>query len=60
MVAGVALAADPIMVVKSGDTLTSIAKRAGLSVSTLAELNALPDPNRIFPGQELRIGVEAE
>ena len=60
LVAGVALAADPIVVVKSGDTLTSIAKRSGLSVSALAELNALADPNRIYPGQELRVGVEPE
>jgi N-acetylmuramoyl-L-alanine amidase len=58
MVAGGALAADPVVVVKSGDTLTSIAKRNGLTVSTLVELNALPDPNLIYPGQQLRIGVD--
>ena len=57
-VAGVVLAADPTVVVKSGDTLSSIAKRNGVTVSTLVELNAIPDPNRIYPGQQLRVGIE--
>ena len=58
LVAGVALAADPVVIVKSGDTLTSIAKRTGVTVPSIVELNALPDPNRIFPGQSLRIGLD--
>ncbi len=50
------LAADPTVVVQPGDTLTSIARRHGLSVGRLAELNNLANPNRIFVGQRLRVG----
>ncbi len=49
-----ALAADPIVTVQSGDTLTSIARRHDVEISTLVELNALADPNRIYAGQRLR------
>jgi N-acetylmuramoyl-L-alanine amidase len=57
--AGAALAADPTVTVRPGDTLTAIAKRHGVSVRTIVDLNGLPDPNRIFPGQQLRIGTDA-
>ena len=56
--ATVALAADPTVVVKRGDTLTRIANEHGVTIATLVELNQLPDPNRIYPGQQLRIGTE--
>jgi LysM repeat protein len=49
------LAAEPTVVVQPGDTLTSIARRHGVSVRRLAELNDLADPNRIFSGQQLRV-----
>lgn len=54
----VVLAADPTVIVKRGDTLTGIAKRHGLDLATIVALNQLPDPNRIYPGQELRIGID--
>ncbi len=59
LLATVVLAADPTVTVKRGDTLTSIAKRNGVEVATLVALNQLPDPNRIYPGQVLRVGVES-
>ena len=59
IMAAVAVAADPMVVVQPGDTLTGIAKRVQVPMSELIRLNALADPNRIFAGQSLRIGVEA-
>ncbi len=58
ILATVVLAADPTVTVKRGDTLTGIARQHGLDVATLVALNALPDPNRIYAGQQLRIGTE--
>ncbi len=49
-----AMAADPIVIVQSGDTLTSIAKRHDVEIGTLVKLNALANPNRIYAGQRLR------
>ena len=54
--AGVALAADPVIVVRPGDTLTGISRRHGVSIAELVELNDLADPNRIYAGQHLRLG----
>ena len=54
----VVLAADPTVTVKRGDTLTGIAKRHGLDLASIVALNQLPDPNRIYPGQQLRIGID--
>lgn len=42
-------------VVKSGDTLSSIAAKYGTSWQTLQALNGLPDPNKIYPGQTLKV-----
>lgn len=42
-------------VVKRGDTLGSIARRFGLSLSALIAANNIRDPNRIFVGQVLII-----
>ncbi len=47
-----ALGADEV-VVKSGDTLSGISKRHGVSVPTLVAANGLRDPNRIYVGQRL-------
>jgi len=58
VLATVVLAADPTVTVKRGDTLTGIAKRHGLDLASIVALNQLPDPNRIYPGQELRIGID--
>ena len=54
ILASVAFGADEI-VVRSGDTLTAIARRHDLSVERLVDLNDLADPNRIFVGQRLRL-----
>lgn len=56
----VALAADPTITVRSGDTLSGIAERTGVTVTRLVELNALRDPDLIFPGQRLKVDDEAE
>ena len=58
VLATVVLAADPTVTVKHGDTLTGIARRHGLDLASIVALNQLPDPNRIYPGQELRIGID--
>jgi LysM repeat protein len=55
ILATAALAADPTVVVQTGDTLTRLAKRHGVSIATLVDLNDLADPNRIYAGQRLRI-----
>jgi soluble lytic murein transglycosylase-like protein len=52
-----ARAADEI-VVRSGDTLTSISQRHGVPIDTLVELNRIANPSRIYAGQRLRL-VEA-
>jgi LysM repeat protein len=55
MLAGLALAADPTVVVHPGDTLSGIAVAHGLEVTTLATLNGIENPNRIYAGQTLRL-----
>ena len=54
--------AQRVYEVKPGDTLTSLAKRYGVSVATLVKLNKLPSGNvQLKTGQHLVIpGVEAE
>ncbi|MGQ9598613.1 MAG: LysM peptidoglycan-binding domain-containing protein [Anaerolineae bacterium] len=44
-----------IYVVRSGDTLASIASRHGVSVSAIVSANGLANPNYIYPGQRLHI-----
>jgi len=41
--------------VRWGDTLTTLAKRFGTSVRSLAEANGLADPNRVLAGRTLSI-----
>lgn len=41
--------------VRSGDTLSGIAARFGTSVSAIAALNGISDPNRIYAGTTIRI-----
>lgn len=41
--------------VVSGDTLSSIAAKFGTSWQTLQSLNGLADPNKIYPGQVLKV-----
>jgi LysM repeat protein len=42
-------------IVKSGDTLISIARRFGVTVDALSKLNSISNPNSIRIGQELKI-----
>lgn len=46
-------------VVSPGETLSSIARRYGVSVERLARLNELADPNLIIAGQRLRVPARA-
>lgn len=41
--------------VRSGDTLSAIAERNGTSWQTLARINGISNPNRIYPGQEIKL-----
>ena len=43
--------------VKSGDSLSAIAARYGMSYETLTRLNNISDPNRIYVGQTLNLGT---
>jgi LysM repeat protein len=47
--------ADTTYVVKSGDTLGSISRSFGVSVSAIMQANGLTNPDLIFVGQTLRI-----
>ena len=41
--------------VKSGDTLSGIARRFGVSVRYLVNLNGISNPNLIYPGQIIKL-----
>ena len=41
--------------VKSGDTLSAIAARYGTTYPRIAQLSGIPDPNKIWPGQRVRV-----
>lgn len=49
-------ASDRTYTVQSGDTLSGIAAKYGTSWKTLQQINNLPDANKIYPGQVLKIG----
>lgn len=42
-------------IVQPGDTLSEIAQRFGTTYQSLAAINNIADPNRIYPGQEIVI-----
>jgi LysM repeat protein len=46
---------DVIYVVQSGDSLSTIAQRFGVSVDEIAQANGITDVNAIMAGQELVI-----
>jgi LysM repeat protein len=48
-----------VYTVRRGDTLSGIGRWTGLPVPHLAEENALPDPNRLAVGQQLRVSAGA-
>lgn len=41
--------------IKSGDTLSAIAKRYNVSVQQLAQANGIADPNKIYAGKTIKI-----
>ena len=41
--------------IKSGDTLSAIAKKNGTTVAALAKYNGISDPNKIYAGHTLKI-----
>ena len=41
--------------IRSGDTLSGIAARYGLNYVTVAQMNDIPEPYRIFVGQSIRL-----
>lgn len=53
--AQIAGAAAQTHVVRRGDTLSSIARRHSVSAASLAAINDLANPDRLYPGQRLAI-----
>lgn len=47
--------ADATYTVKSGDTLSAIAAKYGTTYQELAKINGIADPNKIYPGQVLKL-----
>lgn len=47
-----------IYTVKSGDSLYKIAKNHNITVEDILKLNIIPNPNLIYPGQEIVISKE--
>ena len=47
-------------VVRRGDNLAIIAKRTGIAQGRLMAINSLGNPNRIYPGQRLRLARSSE
>jgi murein DD-endopeptidase MepM/ murein hydrolase activator NlpD len=45
----------PVYIIQSGDYLSTIASRFGISVDTLQEVNGITDPNNIAVGNQLKI-----
>jgi len=45
----------PVYIIQSGDYLSTIASRFGISVETLQEVNGITDPNNIAVGNQLKI-----
>ena len=49
------LPTNSVYVVRAGDTLTSIARRAGTTVNTILRANGLVNPDFIYSGQRLNL-----
>jgi spore germination protein len=47
-----------IHVVQSGETIWAISRIYGVNYQEIAQINELPDPNRLVPGQALVIPTE--
>jgi N-acetylmuramoyl-L-alanine amidase len=52
-------AADKVIVVRAGDTLSEIALEQGVSVAQLVALNGIMDPSLIYVGQRLLVRAAA-
>ncbi|WP_331766255.1 LysM peptidoglycan-binding domain-containing protein [Embleya sp. NBC_00896] len=50
---------NTLYTVKSGDTLTAIARRFGTTIEQLVAWNGIPDPNLINVGQRLIVAKSA-
>jgi membrane-bound lytic murein transglycosylase D len=48
-----------VHVVKAGDTVWRIARQYGVSPTQLARWNGLDRPDRIFPGEQLRVAFSS-
>jgi LysM repeat protein len=46
-----------VYTVKRGDTLSGIGNRFGVDWRRLASINEISNPNRIFPGQVIKLGL---
>lgn len=55
-----ATTAETVYTVKSGDTLSSIAKKYGTTYQKLAAYNGISNPNKISVGQKIKIPGTAE
>lgn len=44
-----------VYVVQANDNLSTIASRYGTTYQHLAQINGIPDPDKIYPGQSIRI-----
>lgn len=51
---------EEVYVVKSGDTLSAIAKKYNTTYKALAEYNGIANPNIIYPGQKIKIPTTKE
>lgn len=54
IIKGLKMFAEGGYVVESGDTLSEIAQREGMTISEIAKLNNIKDINKIYVGQSLR------
>ena len=55
---GTPLQASPataVYVVREGESLAALARCSGVTVAVLARDNGIPDPNRVFAGEKLRL-----
>src|SRR5690606_30747889 len=45
---------------KPGDTLTSIARDYGTTIAEILKINKIPNPDKIYPGQQMNLPVSGE
>ena len=52
---GASTSKEIVYTVKSGDTLSGIAAKYGTTVNALVKKNGIANPNKIYPGQKIKI-----